>query len=127
MLGFIAQRLALDELTYVPLMHNKFPSSLALKFADNLGPGIVKRIKNVVGVYYKLTVLGFLLSNSGEQYEKLLVAYLIFLKKRFSKLPEPEHYKIEAMEVSIALSLKEDEFKILPYLLLASGLCGDMS
>jgi hypothetical protein len=75
-------------------------------------------------IYYRLTLLGVLLSDQGQDLKNMLEGYLRIIKSKLELGLEPREIKIDNEEVELALSLSQEQSKTLHKLILISQFHG---
>lgn len=126
-ISFLLERLLQKkDIVGVRELHNYFGGKLNIRpEIEKMGGTIIREVSEHREDYYKLTILGILLSNDGEEYFKLLVDYLNFSIELSTKEFSRTH--ITSLEATKALNLSEVQVYILGYMLRNSKLGVDGS
>ena len=93
-------------------IHGRFGGKSEVKrHLQTLGGGIVFERPDQPGSRYELSFVGILLTESGDEYTKLLVKYLGFLRKKLYE--DPERRDFTDVEISTAIKISESERRLL--------------
>ncbi len=101
-------------------LHGKFRKDIVRSTLREIGGAIVYESREDGTERYKLTFLGILLTNEGQQTEILLVRYLAYIRERF--LSDPEVNVVRSNEITSALDLTQAECQFLGQILRISNL-----
>lgn len=105
------------------VLHHRFRElgkAGARALLKQLGGSVVFEVGSGEYEQYRLTLLGVLLSNRGQEAEELLVKYLGYIRKQFND--NPEILRVIGQDVGAQLGLKEQGAQTLFQLIQVSGL-----
>jgi hypothetical protein len=97
------------------LLHERFGAPALSATLDQLGGGVVAEYRDDDQECYRLTFLGVLLADQGQESEELLARYLIFVRGRFRSDPQVEW--VGSQEVETALGLTRERSRLLRQLI----------
>lgn len=97
------------------LLHQRFGKPAALATLEQLGENIICETRDDGKDYYRLTFLGVLLTDQGEESEELLVRYLEYVRDRCKTNPSLEW--VGSQEVEAALGLTAARSRLLRQLI----------
>lgn len=97
------------------LLHQRFGKPAALSILEQLGENIICETRDDGKEYYRLTFLGVLLTNPGEESEERLVRYLEYVRDRCKADPTLEW--VGSQEVEAALGLTTHRSRLLRQLI----------
>ena len=97
------------------LLRERFGGPALSAALDQLGEGVVSEYQEDEEECYRLTFLGVLLADQGQESEELLVRYLAFVRDRFRSDPRVEW--VGSQEVEAALGLTRERSRLLRQLI----------
>lgn len=86
------------------LLHQRFGKPAALATLEQLGENIICEARDNGKDYYRLTFLGVLLTDQGEESEELLVRYLEYVRDRCKTNPSLEWMGSQEVEAALGLT-----------------------
>jgi len=97
-----------DRGEWIPcrVLDQRFGKATVLACLGLLGANIICRMEDDGEEYYRLTFLGVLLTDQGEESEQLLARYLEYVRNRYAENPRLEW--VGSREVEAALNLTAD-------------------
>lgn len=107
------------------VLHHKFDRSSVRSALNQMGGSIVFEARAEGKECYKLTFLGTLLTDQGEELEQLLVEYVGYVRDQF--LSNPEIASITNQALQAALGLTADQTRLLGQIIWLSNFYGDGS
>jgi len=96
-------------------LHHLFGKPAVLACLGQLGANVICGLEDDGDEYYRLTFLGVLLTDQGEESEDLLARYLEYIRNRYSNDPRLEW--VGSQEVEAALNLTADRSQLLRQLI----------
>jgi hypothetical protein len=96
-------------------LDQRFGKATVRACLDRLGDSVMREIEDDGGEYYRLTFLGVLLTDQGEESEQLLARYLEYVRKRSKSDPSLEW--VGSQEVEAALGLPPHRSRLLRQLI----------
>ncbi len=106
-----------DHTQWVPrrLLHQRFGKPAVQACLEQLGDGIIREFEDEGKHWYRLTFLGVLMTEQGEESEGLLARYLEYVRKRSKSDPTLEW--VGSQEVEAALGLTVERSRLLRQLI----------
>jgi|GEM_PF-935726 hypothetical protein len=92
------------------VLHHKFCKDVVISALKPLGGSVVRIIQNGPQDHYDLTFLGALLTDQGEEAEKIIAQYLKFLGEQFAANPEINAVKSRDIEDALGITKEESVF-----------------
>lgn len=93
------------------LVHSKIGTQKVRDALRSLSGDIVRELENQPNDTYELSLIGVLMTSAGEDYRRLLIHYLEFLREQFTS--HPEKIDFSNYEIQKALSLSNEETALL--------------
>ena len=106
-----------DQTRWIPrhLLRERFGAVALSAALDQLGGGVVAECQDDEAECYRLTFLGVLLADQGQESEALLARYLEFVRDRYRSDPRLEW--VGSQEVEAALGLDRERSRLLRQLI----------
>ncbi|MBI4572097.1 MAG: hypothetical protein HY713_02270 [candidate division NC10 bacterium] len=106
-----------DHTQWVPcrLLHQRFGKPAVQACLEQLGDGIIREFEDEGKHWYRLTFLGVLMTEQGEESEGLLARYLEYVRNRWKSDPTLEW--VGSQEVEAALGLTAERSRLLRQLI----------
>jgi len=98
-----------------PLLQERFGRPALAAALEQVGGGVVAECQDDEADCYRLTFLGVLLADQGQESEDLLARYLEFVRDRFRSDPRVEW--VSSLEVEAALGLTRERSRLLRQLI----------
>ncbi len=93
------------------VLHQRFGRPAVRRHLEGLGESVIRGLQDGGRDYYRLTFLGVLLTDQGEESEQLLVRYLEYIRGRCKADPSLEW--VGSQEVEAALGLTPERSRLL--------------
>ena len=109
-----------DRNEWIPCrtLHHRFGKAGVQACLGQLGANVISRMEDDGGEYYRLSFLGVLLTDQGEEAEQLLARYLEYVHNRFRDDPRLEW--VTSQDVEGALNLTAGRSRLLRQLIRVS-------
>ena len=120
-------RYYLEHDKWIPsrVLHHEYSKATVQSALEQLGGSIVFESAEIPKAHYQLTFLGILLTEQGEEYQKMLVQYLEYVREKFGSNPEIE--MVSNQELDAAMHLTQDQSRLLGQLITRSPFWGGSS
>ena len=95
-----------DQNQWIPrrALHQHFAETAVRACLEQLGENVIREIEDDGEQYYRLTFLGVLLTNQGEESEQLLARYLEYVRNRWKADPRLEWVGSQEVEAALGLT-----------------------